>query len=307
MLRTSSLLVCAGLIFLAASPAEAQPKVASHVTETPRLDGKLLTFGYQPSKPGDAFEHQHRAKLELATAVRQAGQTASQRTESILRQQQYHVALLAPAEGETARAKIVYRQAQESRREHLSNQAESESLPTDGQTYLVCRIDGKLSVFTPQAQPAAPAEAQLVERTLRSLGQRNPLGYFLNGKRVAVGQSLKMPPELSRELWDFGAELGVADQCELTLREIVDRPSGPCGRFDLTVHSAHERGQLDLQGTVLVETSTCRTLESDLQGSFRSETRRGPAGYEFSLERSGKMHVTTNAQAADKRAVARLQ
>jgi hypothetical protein len=292
---------------LAAAPAQAQPKVASHVTDTPRFGGRSLAFRYRASQPGDAFEHQHRAKLELATAVRQAGQTASQKSESILRQHQYHVALLKPAEGEAARAKIVYHHAQESRREQPSDQAESDSLPTDGQTYLVCRIQGELSVFTLQGQPAAPAEARLVERTLRSLGQRNPLGHFLNGQRVAVGKSLKMPPELSQEMWDFGEELGSADQCELTLREIVDRPAGPCGRFDLTVHSDHELGQLDLRGTILVEANTCRTLESDLQGSFRSETRRGPVGYEFTFERSGELHVTTHAQPADKRAVVRLQ
>jgi hypothetical protein len=292
---------------MAAIPASAQPRQASLDRMAPRSGGSQVEFVYRASRPGDRAEHRHESGLELATRILQAGQTASERTESILRRQRYHVALLEPAAGESARAKVDYRSAREDRRKTATSEAESSEMAVAGQTYLACRIDGKLSIFDAQGHPAPSEQSLLVERTLRSLGQRNPLGHFLNGQSVASGQRLTLPVELSRELWDFGEELGAADHCELTLREVVDRPAGTCGRFDLVVRAAHDRGQLDLEGQVLVEAGTCRTLESDLRGTFRSQNRRGPAGLEFTIERSGTIHVTTRAEPADRQAAARLQ
>ncbi|MFO0896097.1 MAG: hypothetical protein U0836_01605 [Pirellulales bacterium] len=295
-------------IFLAAQPLAAQPRQASFDAAPPKVgEAAGLAFRYRVSQPGDRAEHQHQNRLELATTIQQAGQIASQRSESILRRQRYHVALLEPSEGESARAKIVFHGAQEERKTADAAQAEATSMPTDGKTYLVCRIDGNLAVFDAAGEPAPPDETQLVERTARSLGQRNPMGHFLNGHKVSLNQTLKLPEELSRELWDFGDELGVADHCELTLREVVARPAGPCGRFEIVVTAEKGRGQLDLQGYLLIDAASCRIFESELQGTFRSQMERGPTGFQFTLERAGKIQVSTRAQPADKVASARLQ
>jgi hypothetical protein len=299
------LTLVAGVCFAAfAVSVGAQERLAS-LEQEPPAEG--LAFRYRASRPGDQAHHRYESALELDTSIHQAGQRASQRTESIRRRKRYHVALLAPGPGESARAKIVFQSAHEDRRETDSAAVESSSLPVDGRTYLACRIDQRLAVYDTRGQGAPPEESQWVERTLRSLGQRNPLGAFLDGQRISVGQRLTLPVELARELWDFGEELGVADHCELVLREVAQRPTGSCGRFEIVVRAAHDGGRLDLAGHLVVQASTCRTLESSLRGSFASRSRRGPAGWEFSLERSGQIEVSTGAEPADVPAAARVQ
>jgi hypothetical protein len=295
----------AGVCFAAfAASLGAQERLASLERQPP---AEALAFRYRASRPGDRAQHRYESALELETSILQAGQTASQRTESIRRRQSYHVALLAPGPAESTRAKIVFQSAHEDRRETDSAAVESSSLPVDGRTYLACRIDQRLAVYDTRGQAAPPEEAQWVERTLRSLGQRNPLGAFLDGRRLSVGQRLTLPVELARELWDFGDELGAADHCELVLRDVVQRPMGPCGRFDLVVRAAHDGGRLDLEGQLVVQASTCRALESSLRGSFASRSRRGPAGWEFSLERSGQIEVSIRAEPEDAEAAAGVQ
>lgn len=308
MNRFCSAWVCGALLLLATQPAAGQLRPTSFDADSPQEgESSGLAFRYRASQPGDRAEHQQQSRLELATTIQQSGQIASERWESILRRQRYHVALLEPSQGETARAKIAYHAAQEERKTTDAEAAEATSMPTDGNTYLVCRIDGKLTVFDARGEQALPEEAQLVERIARSLGQRNPLGHFLDGHKVSLNQTLKLPEQLSRELWNFGDELGEADYCELTLREAVVRPTGPCGRFEIVVRASQGSGQLDLRGYLLVDAASCRTLESELQGTFRSKTERGPEGFKFTVERTGRIQVNTRAQPADKVATARLQ
>jgi hypothetical protein len=306
MLRWALKLLTGVCLVVPLPSAGAQERPAALERE-PASPGPGIQFAYRASRPGDQALHLLESSFDLETSIHQRGQTASRRTESIRRQQRYHVVLLQPAGGESARAKLVYLAAREDRRESDSAAVESSSLPVEGHTYLVCRVGEQLAVYDVRGQMAPAEETRWVERTLRSLGTRNPLGAFLDGRRIPVGQRLALPAELARDIWNFGDELGAADQCELVLREVVERPGGTCGRFDIAVRAAQGHSRLDLEGQLLVQASTCRTLESSLSGSFASSSRRGPAGWEFALDRSGTLEMRARAEPADAEEAARVE
>lgn len=259
-----------------------------------------IQFSQQPAQVGDRVGQQVDLELNLNTSIIQAGQLAHQEETSMIRRQQRLVEVLEVAEGNVRRARVTFTQSRLKSPEN--DDPEQEVIqPVEGKNYLLTRQGEQLLVTDGEGTIPPRDEFEIVFSSMQSLGLPNPLAQFLLGRTIQVGQTLELPREIAERMLSLGNELGEVKRFELQLQEMSTYGGEPCAVFAAKIEVAGGAGspmQIDVTGSVVILTESCRTVVTDLSGpiSFNETQLTSQGNYQY--QGTGTMRAAVRARYA---------
>jgi len=285
-LRASASLL-AGLILLACGSTSSAQEPSSSVE-----------FAQRPAEVGDRVVQDLEIQLELNTTITQAGQIASQDQQLVRRRQERLIEVEQVVEGRVQRAQVAFRLSREQSPKN-DDPTELATQPVEGKIYFVTRDNDRMLVTDPQGAIPPEPEYEIVINNLKTLGQHNPLAKFLVGCRIAVGEQLQLPREIAEELLGFGDQLGRVEKFQLELMEVKPIDDQPCAIFRATIASQGRQDgqmQINVSGTLTVQTTTCRTVGAELTGPLKlSAIERTPGG-SFQYDAAGDLRIGVHSR-----------
>jgi hypothetical protein len=172
--------------------------------------------------------------------------------------------------------------------------------PVVGKTYKVRRNGDDLEITLADGSTPADDEIQFVRRNMDAVGRTNPLGDFLSGKTIQVGQTVELPDEAARKLLGFEEAVGQRPvTVKLTLEKVVDLGGVRCGQFAarMQANSTQVHGlSLFVQGKLWIQIETSRPLAAELTGpvAIFQESQKQPG--QPAVGASGTMRVAMRTQ-----------
>ncbi|HEX3600935.1 MAG TPA: hypothetical protein VHU84_12375, partial [Lacipirellulaceae bacterium] len=175
------------------------------------------------------------------------------------------------------------------------------SQPVQGKTYL-CRREpgenGKLIVTDEAGNPPPTDELDIVAPQMDMVGRPNPLGEFLGGRTVAVGDKLELPRELANKVFNLGEKFGKVTHFTLILKNVCVENGVQCAEFSANVEAASSGASqmlLQVQGPLAVQVDTCRAVRVDVNGPIGMSESRG--SYSTAYQVIGTGHLQTSIAA----------
>ncbi len=249
-------------------------------------------FTYRPLAVGDEARETLRCAIELKTIRAVDGQVIDVGDQTALREEQTLVTRLATAPGQTAKARLTYETSEQTSKSRLLDPQQTER-PVAGKTYIVVRQGDELIISDQQGKSPPAEERQIVARTLDSLGRPNPLGKFFDGRSIALGETVQLPPEFTEKLlsgWDESL-------AKLPLEVILMGTAQLDGQLCAMFHTPPGAGKRNpVEGKMLIELATCRLAMLELRGPVARTERRGPPGEEFDVRHKGKLQIATHIE-----------
>lgn len=262
------------------------------------------TFNYEPSFNGQQILQDVRAETIVKTKMTQASQTISESTQSVESKQARLITILEADPRRTAKARITYKSAELSlaKNQHPTQQVDQ---PVAGKSYHVSRPpNAELIVTNDQGQTPPDGELTIVKASMESIGRSNPLAKFLNGRSVAIGQTLRLPPELAKELLKGGDGVGEINSVILTLTSIQTLEGLRVAVFTTRMSGISPldgKSQIRFTGETFVDLDSCRTLRTTFQAPVTFSETRGPTGSQFTVHNDGHLNVAIQATYSPRR------
>ena len=157
----------------------------------------------------------------------------------------------------------------------------------EGKSYLLTREGSQLKVTELDGSIPPQEEFEIVFGSMQSLGLPNPLAEFLLGRSIQVGQSIELPQAIASDMLGIGHEFGEVDRFQLELKELASLAGQQCAVFVANINvGGQANSPMDLQvtGTVVILTESCRTLLAELSGPLTmnsvERTSRGNVQYQ---------------------------
>ncbi len=264
-------------------------------------------FTYVPLAVGDEASETTHVALDLKTVLSQDGEVINMTEQAVERNEHAVAQRLAPAEGESAKARITYETSEQTTSERGGG-THGDERPVSGKTYIVARQGKALAITDEQGQVPSDKERLIVARTAENLGRPNPLGAFLNGRTVVVGQTVRLPQEFTEKLlsgWDeslakipvdvilMGTQRVDGQRCALfhTLPQGLAVSDGSGAKSPDRVAP-----RTPIQGKFLIEIETCRVAQVEIDGPVATAEKRGQEGQQFDVRRKGKLQVAMHVE-----------
>lgn len=191
---------------------------------------------------------------------------------------------------------------------------QDDDVPVAGRTFLATRAGAGWSFAAKKGKEGdeqpAPDDEGLV--TLRAIAAHaldpSPIATALDGKRLAVGDSVKLSAEDAKRLLATLAESWTVKTCELKLASIAraDPKAADAAarlesaRFTVTTTlaasgpaTAGADATMELTGDLVVATASSRVLRATLSGTIKLD---GPAGAAVSIHGSGQAKWLLSAE-----------
>ncbi len=279
-----------------AGAESAQPAVVAAPSTTSSLV-EQVTFGQQAARVGDRVAQHVKLAFEVETTVMQAGQVAHHSTAAVHREQQRFIEVTEVNQGRVRRAHVFFPISRLS--SPNSAPAESEEVESvEGKSYWVTRQGEQLQVTDTSGHIPPEDEYVIVHSNLQTLGLPSPLAKYLQGRSLAVGEKLDVPPQVAAEMMGFDPTLGPAHSCQLELKSTREVDGEPCAVFATTITAVrHSEQALELKasGEVVLQIATCRTIDASLQGPLQmNQDETTPAG-DFQQAAAGHMRVALHS------------
>jgi hypothetical protein len=257
---------------------------------------ETVPFTYRAPHVGQQGSHDMQFTLDLNISLRQAGQTISSEAQQLTRDQDRQVTVLAVADSKATKVQVFYSKAWEqvSRGKQAGTQ---QSQPIEGKSYLVERRVADLVVTDPDGHDVPEEERTLVAASMDAVGHSNPLGTFLDGKKLSIGQTLKLPNDMASDLLGMKETGGEAEKVELTLHDInVDEDHRRLADFSmLVVLKLPGGGSLDVKGQLQIEPESCQIASATFEGPVSMHEEQGPKGHTFEVASDGTMKVAVRS------------
>jgi len=249
-------------------------------------------FTYRPLAVGDEAHETLRCAIELKTIRAVDGQVIDVGDQAAVRDEETLVTRLPTAPGQSAKARLTYEVSEQTSRSRLLDPQQTER-PVAGKTYIVARQGSDLVIADEQGAEPPDEERQIVARTLDSLGKPNPLGKFFDGRSIALGELVELPPEFTEKLlsgWDESL-------AKLPLEVILMGTERIDGQLCAMFHTPPGAGKRNpVEGKMLIELATCRLAFLELRGPVARTERRGAPGEEFDVRHKGKLQIATHIE-----------
>jgi hypothetical protein len=264
-----------------------------------KLDGQEVEFHKQPARPGDVARQTLRCDVDLVMSICQGGQTVQEQRQTLQRQQKRQLTILQVAEKGPWQADIRYDSSTVSV-QAADGEAETVEQGVSGKTYRITRKGEKLEVaYADGKLPPAP-EIETVRENMNAFGLPNPIAEFFAGKRIRVGESLQLPPDVAQELLGFTETVGSASAFRLKLIETRPGQKGRAGvavfDIELQADDPQQAGiEMRLSGKLEMEIQSCRARSIHLAGPVAAEETHGPTGGQFQVKSAGQIDVAVKA------------
>jgi hypothetical protein len=270
-------------------------------TSMPLAAQEEVTFHRRASRTGDQSRQSLNCDLDLTMSIRQSGQIVQSQQQLVQRQQDRQLTILqASPDGAPQQAQVKYENSTVSLRS-AEQPPQVSRQPVTGKTYRVTRQADELEIVYPDGSAPPDEERLIVRENMDTFGLPNPIATFFDGKPVRVGQTLKLPKELARDLLGFAATGNSVSQFSLKLIEVrpaEHRGQSPQAIFGITLKAEDPEQSgvaMTLTGQMAMEVETCRTLAVSLSGPVEASEMHGPAAGQYELHSQGKIEVAVRA------------
>jgi hypothetical protein len=251
-----------------------------------------IAFTYRAPTVGQVGSHDMQFTLDLNISLHQAGQTISSEAQQLSRDQDRDVTVLAVEDKKAMKVQVTYSKAWEQvSRGKLTGTPQPQSI--EGKTYIVERKGNDLVVTDPAGHDVPEEERMLVAASMDAVGHLNPLGMFLDGKKIAVGQTINLPLDMASDLLGVKEAGGEAQKVDLTLHDIAtDEEGRHLANFNmLVVLKLGGGGTMEVKGQLQVEPTTCQIAVANFDGPVSMHEQQGPKGHTFEIASEGTMKV----------------
>jgi hypothetical protein len=265
-----------------------------------------VQFGRRVVQVGDAVEQAVSLQMRLSTSLRQ-GNELLEKNQTVVRSHQRR--LVTTREVDQHRVTAVEVRYFEATRQITSDNAAESSAPlaqpVQGKTYH-CRRDlgddAKLLVTAPDGQTPSPEECEIVEQNMEMVGRANPLAQFLAGRTVAVGETVVLPKDLARQLFNLGNRFGDVSRFDLVLENVETHDGELCAAFLARVEAAsNDSSQMRMQveGPLVIQIDTCRAVRLALTGPIGMSETRGSYSTAYQLLGTGQLKMSIDSAYRD--------
>jgi len=275
---------------------------ASSVDAPSASAAEQYRFTYRGLQVGDEAVQQADFDLEVNVKMEQSGQVIDSSDQRVSRSQQCRITVLKTGVVDGLPVKTKVKLAFDSARQQAEIDGETKgpsTLPVEGNTYHAELVQGKLVITDTQGNVPSEREQQIVAATTQTLGKPNPLAKFFHGRSIAVGETVKMPPQLAKDLLGFTGRLDATSRFEITLTGIQNYDGVPCALFETQLGSqgpAGDRFNVQMSGRLLLQVGTCRTVWIELVGPVDVSEARGPEGGRFTVTTKGNVKMALQAK-----------
>jgi hypothetical protein len=274
---------------------------ALSLCSTQVLAADAYRFAYRGMENGDMTVQEVDLDLNLVVTVEQAGQTIDKTKHAVVRKQRCRMTVLESGNVEgtlvKTKVKLTYENADQSQAQN-DEPAEAGPLPVAGKTYFASLVDNKLVITDERGNRPSDEEWAIVATATDTLGQPNPIAKFFDGKTYSVGQELRMPPQLAKDLLGFSGRLDNASILILTFAKVQTVNGKPCAVFDTLLESTMTQGttmKMQMKGKLILEIETCRAASIELAGPVKLAEAHGPADGQFTINTQGSMKMALRA------------
>jgi hypothetical protein len=274
-----------------ATAAEPAPAIATV--------GATHHFTFAAPVVGKSVEQDVTFALGLKESTVQGGTTLQAIESKLTRRQVRSITVLAADESRITKVRVTYKSAEQEvgqRRgeEPFANTQVAQAIA--GKTYIVSRAKTTDELTITDAEGKAPSdeERKLVQSSMDAVGRPSPIGKFLNGRTVRVGQTVEVPNDLANEMLGLDGAVGKVTKFEMALARASNRGGVICGEFETRVdlQSEEPSGQSTrFRGRMVVEVNTCRAIEAEFAGPVSFVENHGTAGAGFQVFSVGTLRV----------------
>jgi hypothetical protein len=286
--------------------------LASGVPVSRGWAAETYRFQYRPPAVGQEMSHELRFAIDATIALQQAGQVIESKRYAVDRRQRRRITILETTKDFVSKARVHYELAQQTVTSPAAEEpgkprpgAQPDSpaettvkQPVAGRSYVVARIDGRLRVEDADGGKPSEEEVAIVTANMDAIGRPNPLARFFAGRSVAVGEALKLPEPLARDLFGLDDGLGRVSGFSMKLVKVEPVAGAACGFFETTIALSSGDGKkatTDVRGTMVVQVETCRGVSVELTGpiSVRETRTAGGARYETTCQGKLALSITS--------------
>jgi hypothetical protein len=312
-----SVVVAAWAIVVAATSAQTAPSTGVEAASFNRqASGKRSTvqFGRQGPRVGDQVEQQIGLELRLTTSVRQGDQLLQKNDTTMRNTQRRAVTTTEVLDGRTQAVLVRYPEAtkqlvtdQSPAGAEAKPPAASSPLPqpVEGKAYRCRREpgkDGKLNVSDADGLIPPLEEFVIVAQSMEMVGRPNPLGEFLAGRTVAVGQTLELPKDVADRLFGIGERFGDVSRFDLVLEEVAMENGRECAVFRASVDAGSSNSsqtRMQVEGPLVIDVASCRAVRTKLAGPIAMTESRGTYSTAYQLISTGQLSIAIDATYRD--------
>jgi hypothetical protein len=260
-----------------------------------------VQFNCRVPQAGHYGTHDVKYELDLDVSVHQAQKVISSEQQKLIRNQTRQITVLKVDGDRVTQVRANYPKA----RATITRGKQSgggDTQPIEGKTYIVERsADNKLVIKGLDGSDVPDEERSLVAASMESVGRPNPLGKFLHGKSVAIGQTIALPNELASDLLGLRDTGGNAQKVELTLKAVRQEPDRRVAQFDmLVVIKPDANSSLDIKGDIQLDVNTCQVAAANFTGPVAIAETYGPEGHTFEIRSDGTMRVAIRSHYANR-------
>jgi hypothetical protein len=287
------------------APADAQPL--------------SVRFGRHSTRVGDETEQTVVLEMRLALTMRRANEVIGKNQSTVRTQQRRIVTTTAVEVGRTMAVRVHYAEATKqvvaAETPHVAPTSDDATAgaaaiaeyqpvpqPVQGKTYLCHREpgeNGKLIVTDEAGHRPPTEEYDIVAQQMDIVGRPNPFAQFLAGRMVTVGDTLELPKELARQIFNLGEKFGEATRFTLTLQKVEAEDGANCAVFLANVEAKSNGASqmlLQVDGPLAVQVDTCRATRINLEGPIGMSESRG--SYSTAHQVIGTGHLRMNIACA---------
>jgi hypothetical protein len=261
-------------------------------------DARSVTFSRREPLVGDQIEQTLGVEMQLDTIVRQQTEVFNRGKMAMKRHQRRQMTTTDVVDGMTKAVLVRYLEAtRESAAgptiEDLKN-AQNIPQPVQGKAYRCRRDEEKLTVVDEAGNIPPMDEFEIVAGNMESLGRANPIGEYLAGRTVKIGDQLSLPHEVAEKLLGLGDTLGKVSQFTLRLDEVRAIDGVECAVFHASIDAASADStqmRLQVEGPLVIQAPTCRAVQACFAGPIGMSETRGSLTATYQMTGTGRMHV----------------
>jgi len=294
---------------IAAPPSQppatsADRPVTFNAPASPTATPQTVTFGQQDGHVGDRVEQKLSLAMKLTTSVRQGNQLMEKELTTVESNQRRTVTTTAVEAGRTMAVKVHFVEATKSLAVGESNSSTSPQ-EVQGKTYL-CRREpgdsGKLIITDESGTMPTKEELEIVSQSMEMVGRANPLGEFLHGRTIAVGETVELPKEVADRVFNLSGKFGRVTRFDLTLQEVTENNSRAVflARIDAGSNDASQM-RLQVEGPIVVDVASCRTGQTSLAGPIGMSETRGSYSTTYQVIGTGRLQMSIASDYRDVR------
>jgi hypothetical protein len=253
---------------------------------------ELVRFTSRPMQSGERVTQEVVLAMSLAIHVR-SNTAARAGRRDLERRQRRHLELLPRENHDEPRARIDFERSE--RRQRYDAQVETNLRdPVAGKSYLATRRGQNLVITDLDGRAVPEDERAIVASSLESFGRANPLATFMNGRQIAVGQTIQVPGTVAQTIFSAWRDMVEIDNFELTLTGLDTVDGHRCGVFAATVRGSAPGQPAQptlLRGKILMELNSCRLPSLEFSGPIHLSQTQASAEGPMTMDCRGTLTV----------------